>query len=80
MGSDSIPLDTLLDDSINRGLVCAHMHSNARTQKVLTFMSWTHECQQQKHTQLSLSTEMECNYLNGWIKKRSHTQKSHPKW
>ena len=22
---------------------------------------------------------MECDYLNGWIKKRSHTQKSHPK-
>ena len=21
----------------------------------------------------------ECDYLNGWIKKRSHTQKSHPK-
>ena len=22
----------------------------------------------------------ECDYLNGWIKKWSHTQKSHPKW
>ena len=21
----------------------------------------------------------ECDYLNAWIKKRSHTQKSHPK-
>ena len=26
-----------------------------------------------------LSTKTECDYLNGWIKKRSHTQKSHPK-
>ena len=22
----------------------------------------------------------ECDHLNGWIKKGSHTQKSHPKW
>ena len=27
----------------------------------------------------STSTKTECDYLNGWIKKRSHTQKSHPK-
>ena len=26
MGSDSIPSKTLLDERINRGLVCAHMH------------------------------------------------------
>ena len=39
MGSDSIPLKTLSDESINRGLVCAHMHSTARSQKILTFMS-----------------------------------------
>ena len=32
-----------------------------------------------KHTQHSPSTKTECDYLNGWIKKRSHTQKSHPK-
>ena len=25
------------------------------------------------------STKTECDYLNGWIKKRSHTQKYHPK-
>ena len=30
---------TLLDEIINRGLVCAHMHSIARTQNILTFMS-----------------------------------------
>ena len=34
---------------------------------------------QQKHTQHAPSTKTECDYLNGWIKKRSHTQKSHPK-
>ena len=41
---------TLSDESIIRGLVCAHMHFVARTQKILTFMSWTGECRQQKHT------------------------------
>ena len=79
MGSNSIPPKTLSDESINRGLVCAHMHFIARTQKILTFMSKTGECRQQKHTQHAPSTKTECDYLNGWIKKRSHTQKSHPK-
>ena len=33
------PPKTPSDESINRGLVCAHMHFIARTQKILTFMS-----------------------------------------
>ena len=77
MGSNPIPKKTLSDESINRGLVCAHMHFIARTQKILTFMSSTGECQQQKHTQHAPSTKTECDYLNGWIKRRSHLQKSH---
>ena len=32
-------IKTLSDESINRGLVCAHKHSITRTQKILTFMS-----------------------------------------
>ena len=39
MGPNSIPPKTPSDESINRGLVCAHVHFIARTQKVLTFMS-----------------------------------------
>ena len=39
MGSNSIPQKTLSDKSINRGLVCAHMHFIPRTQKILTFIS-----------------------------------------
>ena len=39
MGSNSIPPKILSDESINRGLVCAHMHFIAWTQKILTFMS-----------------------------------------
>ena len=39
MGSDFIPHETLSDESVNRGLVCAHMHSIVRTEKILTFMS-----------------------------------------
>ena len=69
MGSNSIPPKTPSDESINRGLVCAHMHFIARTQKILTFM--TGECRQQKHTQHAPSTKTECDYLNA--------QKSHPK-
>ena len=38
MGSDSIP-PILSDESIYRGLICAHMYSIARTQKILSFMS-----------------------------------------
>ena len=37
------------------------------------------ECRQQKHTQHAPSTKTECDYFNGWIKKRSHAQKSHQK-
>ena len=33
------PKKTASDESINRGLVCAHMHFIARTQKILTFMT-----------------------------------------
>ena len=39
MGSNSIPQKAVSDESINGGLVCAHMHFIARTQKILTFMS-----------------------------------------
>ena len=63
---------TILDESINQGLACAHMHSIARTEKILIFMFWMGECQEQKHP--APSTKMECDYLYGWIKKKSHTQ------
>ena len=79
MGSNSIPPKTLSDESINRGLVCAHMHFIARTQKILTFMSYTGECRQQKHTQHAPSTKTECDYLNGWIKKTVTYAKISPK-
>ena len=75
MGSNSIPLNTLSDESINRGLVCEHMHFITRTQKILTFMSKTGECRQQKHTQHAPSTKTECDYLNGWIK-NGHIRKN----
>ena len=40
-----------------------------------------HSCpsRQQKQTQHAPSTKTECDYLYGWIKKRSHAQKSHKK-
>ena len=39
MGSDFIPPKTLSDESVIGDLVCAHMHSIARTPKILTFIS-----------------------------------------
>ena len=33
-----------------------------------------------KNTQHAPSTTTECDYLYGWIEKRSRTQNSHPKW
>ena len=57
-----------------------YMHSIARTQKILTFMSWMGECWQQKHTQTAPSSTTKCDYLNGWIKKTfTYAKKSHPK-
>ena len=53
------------------------MHSIARIQKILTCMSETGECRQQQHTPHVPSTKRKCDYLNGWIKKRSHEQNSH---
>ena len=72
MGSNFIPPKTLSDESINRGLVCAHTHFIAQTQKILTFMF----CRQQKHTQHAPSTKTECDYLNGWIKKNGLVRKN----
>ena len=40
---------TLSVESLGRGPVCAHMHSIAWTQKILTFMSSSGEGQQAKH-------------------------------
>ena len=40
------------------------MHSIEGTQKILTFMSWTGERRQQKHTQHAPSTKTKCDYLN----------------
>ena len=76
MGSNSIPPKTPSDESINRGLVCAHMHFITRTQKILTFSMnagnkntpSTHHARRRNMTTLMVG-----------LKKRSHTQKSHPK-
>ena len=76
MGSELHSRKTLSDDRINRGLVCAHIHSIARTPKILMFMSSMGECQQQRHTQHVPSMKTECDYLNGWIKKTGHTGKN----
>ena len=72
MGSDSIPSKKqnktkkkLSDVSTNRGLVCAYMHSNTRTQKILTFMSLTGEFWQKQQTQQAPSMKIKYDYLKG---------------
>ena len=74
MGSNSIPPKTPSDESINRGLVYAHMHSIARTQKMLTFMSKTGECRQQNtpsthHPRRRNVTTLMIGLKNGHIRK-----------
>ena len=86
--------ETLLDESINRGLVCAHMHSTAQTQR-----SW-HSCPRRMN--VVKKTHQECTiyedrkWLSLWFdlkthththkknshthKKRPHMQTSHQKW
>ena len=76
MGSNSIPPKTLSDESINRGLVCAHMHFIARTQKILTLCPRRVNAGN-KNTPSTHHPRRQ--NVNGWIEKGSHTQKSHPK-
>ena len=84
MGSDSIPPKLFRWEYEPRSSLCAHMHSIAWTQKILTFMSHTGEWWQQKYTQYAPSTKTEFDYLYGWIKifklSVSHMQKSHQNW
>ena len=79
MGSNSIPPKTPSDESINRGLVCAHMHFIARTQKILTFMSRRVNAGNKNTPSTHHPRRRNVTTLMVGLKKRSHTQKSHPK-
>ena len=41
---------------------------------------WKENIPRHTYTDMHTSTETEYDYLNVWIRKWSHTQKSHPKW
>ena len=73
MGSNSIPPRTLSDESINQGLVCAHMHFIARTQKILTFKNTpsTHHPQRRNVTTLMVG-------LKNGHKRKNLTQSGEP--
>ena len=51
------------------------MHAIALTQKILTFMSKTGECRQQKYTQHAPTTKTKCDYFVVRLK-NGHTRKS----
>ena len=72
MGFNSIPQKPLSDESINQGLVCAHMHSIVQTNPDIHVLAG--ECWQQKHTQHAPSIKTECDCLNGWIKKVTYAK------
>ena len=74
MGSDSIPTKTLLDESINWSLVCAHMHSIVRTHVLEGWMPTTKTPSRHDPWRRNVTTSM-VRLKNGHI-----TQRSHPKW
>ena len=79
MGSDSIPAKTLSDESINQNLVCAHMHSMARTQKILTLIPrWVNAGNKNTPSMLH-PRRRKCDHLHGWIKNGHTHAKISPK-
>ena len=76
MGSNSIPPNSS-DESKPRSSLCIHaFHRTDSKDPDIHVLDG--ECRQQKHTQHAPSTKTECDLVVG-LKKRSHTQKSHPK-
>ena len=74
------PKKNLLDERTNHGLVCTHMHSIARTQKILTFMSKMGECLQQTYTQQCFIHEDGIRlHLWLYLKKKKNKQKTNKK-
>ena len=80
MGSDSIPSKTLSDESTNRSLVCAHMHSVAQTKK--SWRSYPRQVNAGNKNTPSTHHPLRRNVTTSMVglRNRSHMQKSHPKW
>ena len=80
MGSNSIPPKNSFGWEYKpRSSLCTHAfhRTDSKDPDVHVLDGWMPATK--KHTQHAPSTKTECDYLSGWIKKRSHTQKSHPK-
>ena len=75
MVSDSIP-QKLLDESMYLGLVYTHMHSIARTPKILTFVSWWMVAGNKNTPSMLHPRRQNVTTSIGRLKKLSHLQKS----
>ena len=75
IGSDSFPLKILLDESVNRGLVAAHLHFKR-------WHSWSRRVNAGNKNTPSMHHSRRRNVTTSIVglKKRSLTQNSHPKW
>ena len=76
MGSDSIPPKLGWEYKPRSGLCTHAFHGmDSKDPDIYVLDRWMPATK----TQHAQSTKTEYDYLNDWIKKRSHTQKSHPK-
>ena len=73
MGSNSIPQNSFGWEYKLRSSLCKHAfhRTDSKDPDVHVLDGWMPATK--KHTQHAPSTKTECDYLNGWIKKRSHT-------
>ena len=72
MGSDSIPPKLKWEYKLRSSLWTDAFHCTDSKDSDIYVLDG--KCWQQKHTQHAPSTKTECDYLNSWIQKWSHTQ------
>ena len=79
MGSDSIPQNSFGWEYKPRSGLCTHAfyHTDLKDPDIHVLDG----CMRATKTHQACTMKTEWDYLSGWIeKKRSHTQRSHPKW
>ena len=79
MVSGSIPPNSFRWEYKLRSSLCTHAfhRTDSKDPDIHVLDGWMPAT---KHIQHAPSMKTECDYLYGWIKIRSHTQKSHPRW
>ena len=80
MGSHSIPQNSFGLEYKARSSLCTHAFYRTDVKDPDVRVLNRRMPATTKNAQHAPPTKTECDYLNGWIKNRSHTQNSHPKW